>query len=135
MRLEDLSPELKEKALACKTNGHMKGCRAGRKSYTVLTADFLCRHLFHYIDVLTDRADPVRQDRFIHPAALIPVHGRRTEPDPGRKRFNSRKARISIKILFSVVIDNRDSSGSRIVYSRFLCYTVMIHDAVFSQFI
>ena len=53
----------------------------GRKSNRVSAADLFRDQALHFVDVFTDRADPVGPNRFVDPFLLLTVHRRRSKPD------------------------------------------------------
>ena len=68
--------------------GKVQGRSSVREPHRIWTPDFFSRQAFHLVNVLADRADPVRADGLIDPFLLFSMHRRRGEPNFFLKRHN-----------------------------------------------
>ena len=76
----------------------MQGCGTGRKTDCKLASNFFGRQTLYLVDVLSNRADPVRADGLIDPFLLFSMHGRRGKPDFFLKRRDCHCDSSSLKL-------------------------------------
>ena len=111
-------PRLAVKPLSGQLCRQVQGGGAGGKPDGVFAAHIFTDGFLHLIDIPADSGNPVGQDRFVHPALLVSVHGGGGKPDPGRKWLYAVKTGIRFDVDHTLLLQrlitvrDRNRSGS-----------------------